>query len=238
MTITHEEPRNVAFVERKMRSWGLSQSIADHQSSILSTKSLKKVGPFLTISREAGAGGSEIARLLGERLHWDVLDKNLVDHIAAHCHKPKERVALLDETSSSWAFDVLGAWLDSSLVPHELYVSEVTRIVTAAARHGKVIIVGRGAGFFLPRLAGLFVRIIAPLEYRVHRIMETEHLDATAARAYVDRTDQGRNAFAQRHFRRDLNNIHLYDLVVNVEHLGIPRAADLIYDALGPMRDA
>jgi cytidylate kinase len=184
------------------------------------------------LSREAGAGGSEIAQALGEQLGWEVLDKNLLDNMADRFHLSKEMLALIDETPGNWVFDVLGTWMDPTLIPHEKYVMRLGRVVLASARRGKVILVGRGSQFLLPPDRGLSVRIIAPLAYRVRHIVE--HLGQTAehARTWVENVDRQRHEFVRRYFRRDVADPHLYDLVLNVDRLGTAGAVQTIITAL------
>src|SRR3974390_1360458 len=54
-------------------------------------------GPYLLISREKGAGGSAVARLVGQRLGWQVFDKEIVEAIAKAAHVRRELIEGLDE---------------------------------------------------------------------------------------------------------------------------------------------
>ena len=229
-----EEPRITAAAERQMRSYEMANEIEAHSGHQTHEPHgvRHQMGPFVAISREAGAGGSEVGRILGERLGWEVLDKNLVDRIALHCHKPPCMLELVDETASSWITDVLGPWLDSAVVPHEQYVAKLTRIVMAAARRGKVVLVGRGAWFLLPRDTGLAVRLIAPLDFRIKRIMEIKHIGAVDARTYCEQTDHGRRVFVERYFHHNIDDPHLYDLILNTGQMGVEGAAEQILMAM------
>jgi hypothetical protein len=231
---TREEPRITAAAERKMRAWSLAQEVADW-----STQSHRidaphgRLGDYITISREAGAGGSEIASAVGEKLGWGVLDRNLVDCVAERFHLSRPMLELVDETRSNWVFDIFGPWFDRKVVPHEKYVIRLVRIVTAAARRGGVVIVGRGGQFLLPPGEGLAVRIIASEKYRVRRIMEKYGLAESRARNYLATVDRGRREFVARFFRHDVNDPHLYDLVINVERFGLAGAVAEILAAVG-----
>jgi len=230
-----EDPKIAAAAERQMQAWALYQEIAgrilrpdeEHPPG-------RELGPFLTISREAGAGASEIAEMVGRKLGWEVLDKSLVDYVARRGHLSRSTLALVDETEANWAYDTLGPWLDHNIIPHEKYVALLTRIVMAAARQGKVIFVGRGGRFLLPYDRGPGVRIVASEKYRVAQIMRRQNLSAADARRFVQDVDRGRRDFVQRFFHRDVADPHQYDLVVNVEHLGPLAAAELIAQACRP----
>ena len=188
---------------------------------------------YVTISREAGAGGGEVARLVGQKLGWDVLDKNLLDRVADRFHLPRTMLDLVDETKSSWVYDVLGTWMDRRLVPHDKYVAYLGRVVLAAAQHGNCVLVGRGAQFLLPREKVLAVRIIAPEKCRVARVVRQQNLSPTEARRWMVETDRGRREYVAEYFHHAIDSPHLYDLVINTEALEAAGAAAQILAALG-----
>ena len=61
--------------ERQMQRWLLAQQAREMATPASNAEaSAAAIGPYLTISREAGAGGSRIAQLVGEAIRWEVLD--------------------------------------------------------------------------------------------------------------------------------------------------------------------
>lgn len=229
---TREEPKIVAAAERQMRAWDLAQQIADRMIRVDQEHLRgKRIGPYISISREAGAGGEELAQLLGHELGWEVLDKELVDKVAEHFRLSRPMLDLVDETKSTWVQDVLGPWVDPKLISHERYVVDLGRVIVSAARQGRAIFVGRGAHFILPPDAGLSVRLIASEKFRVERMAMILDSTPEQARRYVTDVDHDRREFVKRFFHRDVNDPHLYDLVINVERLGLPAAADVIVEA-------
>ncbi len=226
-----EEPRILAAAERQMRAWSLAQEIVDQGVGSLGQDVSHTLGEYITISREAGAGGSEIGAALGDRLGWEVLDKNLLDLVAERFHLSRPMLEMVDETQSNWAYDVLGPWLDHQIITHEKYMVHLARIVVAAARRGNVVLVGRGGQFLLPRDRGLAVRIIASEKYRVRRHMEKCAIKEDQARKLLTELDRGRREFVSKFFHRDLSDPHLYDLVIDVEFLGPEASVDAIVSA-------
>ena len=156
---TREDPTILAAAERQMHAWSLQTELKDRVISGEAESRVTQALRFVTLSREAGAGGSEIAEQLGQRLGWSVFDKNLLDQVAARFHLPRTTLDLVDETPTNWAYDVLGTWMDRSLVPHEKYVACLSRVVMMAGRRGRAVFVGRGAQFLLPREEVLAVRL-------------------------------------------------------------------------------
>jgi len=226
------EPKTLAAAERQMRAWVLNENIADQAlQAELAEKRPGQLGDFITISREAGACGSQIAELVGRKLGWGVLDKNLLDQVAERSNLSRALLDFVDETTVDWADGVLGTWFDPKSVPHLTYVIHLMRIVLAAARRGNVVLVGRGARFVLPSDQGLSVRLIATEKFRVAQIVESQGLSAAEARQHVTEVDRGRREFVARFFHHDVDDPHLYDLVLNIAHFGPVAAAERIVDA-------
>ena len=231
---TREEPKILAAAERQMQTWVRTAEIEDREIRVQDAKRLAdRIKPHVTISREEGAGGSEIAQSLGKRLGWDVLDKNLLDRVAEQFHLSRPMLELVDETESNWFHDVLGTWMDRKVIPTEKYVVRLTCVVLAAANVASLILVGRGTQFLLPAEKGLAVRVIAPLKYRVDQIMQRENLAKAEAERLIEERDRGRSEFVERYFHHDIDDPHLYDLTINVERVGLDRAVEVIARASG-----
>lgn len=225
----HEEPKVMAAAERQMQAWVKAGEIADR--AVRSGEKVgpeAKIGPFITISREEGAGGGQIGRLLSEKLGWDVLDKNLVDRVADRFKIPRAVLEMVDETKGDWVCDILEPGLDPGRISHEKYVVHLSRVIMTAARGGKVVFVGRGARFLLPRRWGLAVRVIAPENYRIEQIMELHGVKASEAQRIIRKADRQRRRFVRDFFHHDVDDPHLYDMVINSERAGPVATADAI----------
>jgi cytidylate kinase len=232
----HEEPKIMAAAERRMQAWARSQELAG-QGGVPESAPTRRLGPYITLSRQAGAGGGEIAQLVGAQLGWEVLDKALVDRVAERYRLSRPMLDFVDETSSSWVHNILGPWLDRGVVAQEKYLVRLTRVMLAAARRGNVVIVGRGAQFLLPRKHGLAVRVVAPLKFRVARLARLRNCTAAEAQKLVAELDQGRKQFVEQFFHHDVEDPTVYDLVLNVDHLGCATAAELIVAAYRAERE-
>ena len=76
------------------------------------------LGPYVTISRLSGSGGSSIAQLLAEDLGWRVLDRELVEGLARELELDPHRLELMDETRTNWLRDTIFNLLDSKLAKY------------------------------------------------------------------------------------------------------------------------
>jgi cytidylate kinase len=225
-------PRDRALsqaAERQMRSWALQ---LESQQSLHRQKAAsplqKVIHPFVAISREAGADGGRLARLVAEKLGWKAFDRELLDYMAEHFNLPRITLEFVDETVSSWFHEMFGTWLDEQMVSQAEYVSRLGRVVLLAAQHESTVFVGRGAQYILPRERGLVVRIIAPRKMRIDRLVERRQCSRQEAERYADEIDAGRVGFVRRYFHKDPVDPHQYDLMINLERTSLDEAAELL----------
>lgn len=218
------------LVEYQMRFRELMERAAGRgEEAVVAPKTF---GPYLTVSRECGSRGAEVAQKVGERLGWAVLDKELVNVLADQLKLEPRVLQLMDETRADWFSETLLNLFNSRLVLQHSYVALVGKAVALAAGAGRVVIVGRGANLILPPEGGLRVRVIAPRDFRIGAFADAEGIDRRLATKQVDEIDTNRREFVRRHFRCDPADSSLYDLVVNTGSFGIDGSAALILRAL------
>jgi cytidylate kinase len=166
--------------------------------------------PFITVSRQAGAGGrslaNSLARALNERdpgdLPWAVWDQELVERVAAEHRLPLAAVQALEESTPTWLEEALGTLVVSAPATSEHAVyRRVAMTIRALCETGRVIVVGRGGNFITAGLpAGVHLRLVAPLERRTEYIARTRGLSPEAAAKWVSEKDAARAAFYRRYF--------------------------------------
>ena len=184
------------------------------------------------LSREAGAGGASLARNVATRLDWRVYDHELLEAIARRMEVTVDDVSKLDELSPSVIQDWILPLREEYYAPLEAYLDHLAKLVEAIGLQGNSIIVGRGAGFMLPRESTLNVLIVAPLKARAKRLSEREGLTPrTARRVAIDR-DHRRRRFIRAMYHVDPTDPHHYDLVLDTESLGLTIAAEILVRAI------
>lgn len=215
----------------------------------------------VTISREYGSGGGEIAVRLARKLGWQLIDHAIIEQTARELGVHPTEVAKYDDeyiesTLSRILHRIYGltfapfspgiggvgttpplgtpsATSRTTPVDERAYHLIIQDVVRAAAKSGHVVIVGRGGQFLLAEQRNvLHSRIVAPLESRVRYVALREGLDMETARTRVQEKDRARERNMQNQFRQKPNDPHLYDLVINTAILDLNRAVDLICLAL------
>lgn len=199
----------------------------------------------ITVSREYGSGGGEIASRLANHLGWRLLDHEIVERVALEMGTTIEQAEYRDERTESFllrAFNnlqflepayIAGATSDAFLSNEETYLDTVSRIVRAAATQGHVVIVGRGSQVTLAEQRDvLHVRIIAYSEKRIAYVMQREGLDQASAESRIKMKDSDRMRHFETAFHRKPSDSHLYDLVINTSYLDLDDAVEIITLAL------
>lgn len=186
----------------------------------------------MLISREKGAGGNTVARLVGKRLGWQVFDNEMVDEIAKQAHVRRQLIESLDERVQATIQDIINQLLIPGEIGESDYLSYLKQVVLALGHQGDVIIVGRGARFILPSRFGLDARVVAPIEARIRRIADKAHLSLAAARVEVEKTDRERVKAARDNFGHDVTDPLNHDLIINTAEMNGEAAAEVVITAL------
>ncbi len=187
---------------------------------------------YITISRQPGSLGNEIAGRVAELLDWQLFDRELVHRIAISTKMREQVIESLDEKEKNAVKSWVQGIIDSDSISSDRYCHHLVRVVTTIAQHGRAVIVGRGANYVLDPARGLRVRVVAPLNVRIRRLMARENLDEREARNRIREGDNQQIAFARHYFHRDINDMDYYDLMLNTEYLDVEAAAHTIREAL------
>lgn len=188
--------------------------------------------PIITLSREPGSGGTLVAQAVAEKLGLELFHGNLINAMAENADTSDRLIRSLDEKNISIIEDCVAAAIsDRHLWPDE-FSRTLMKVIGIIGRHGKAIIVGRGANFVLPPENRFRVRIIAPQEKRINCVAETYNISKKEAKLRVLRTESDRRAFIRKYFNSDLRDAANYDMVLNTGTFSIERAAEMICDAV------
>jgi cytidylate kinase len=198
----------------------------------------------ITISRQYGSGGGEIAARIAEHLGWELIDHEVVVRVAQELGVTEAEAEAYDERTESVASRIL-ATLQAiqptiPVAPPVLLTTDAhdynearRRVIEGAVAAGQAVIVGRGAQVLLAqRRDVLHVRVVAPLDKRIIYVMHREGLDQNAARARIQLKDRDRTRYLQVEHNKDSGDPTLYDLIVNTSILDLDSVVDLLIFAL------
>jgi cytidylate kinase len=183
------------------------------------------IAPLITVSRQYGAHGGALARLVAERLGFSYWNHELIGAMARHGHIDEQALQAFDEHHRAPLADAI-----SGMGPSD-YFRELTHVVHQIARGGRAVIVGRGVQFLLDPEHVLRVRIVAPADLRAQLLVGRRGLDLRAARLEVEERDRDRRDFIRDHYGKDIDDPTGYDLWINAERISPNAASDAIIAA-------
>jgi cytidylate kinase len=196
----------------------------------------------ITLEREYGSGGGEIAASIAARLGWRLWDQLLTEEIARRLDCDCGAVAKHEEKRDPAYYRLLKAFMRGSfegslnaprlnMVDTDCVREVAQKLMPEIANAGNAVIVGRGSAYYLSRRVDAFhVFIYAPFQERVRRLQATgkSHKEAIEL---VETIDRDRADFISKYFNVDWPGRHRFHLMVN-SGMGNEVAVEIILDAL------
>lgn len=196
---------------------------------------------IITVSRQYGAGGAAVAKLVADGLGWTLIDNDAVDLVAQRAGLSREEVAGREERVPGFVERLAAALARSSpdlvglaepevVLPDEIRLVRITEsVVNDLAAQGRVVVVGRAAPAVLSHeREAIHAKIVAPLEARIRRAVERLGVDEKEAAKRVHEIDEQRARYHREYYRRDWHDPANYHLVLNTSALGLEGAAEVI----------
>jgi cytidylate kinase len=212
------------IIEEQVHRWQIQQKEKPKE---------KAIAPVVTISREPGSGGRIVAQKLAERLGFEVFHQEVLHEMAKRAEVSEQLLATLDERGLS----ILEDWISSLVYQRHLwpdeYLQHLMNVIGTIGKHGRSVVVGRGANFILPPEQRFRVRITASQRWRIQNVARDFNLPENEAKRRVIKTESNRKAFIRKYFNADISDPTNYDLVINTETLSVGNAVDVIGAALG-----
>jgi len=195
---------------------------------------------IITIEREYGSGGGEIAQALAKQLGWKLWDQLLTEEIARLAECPKAVVERREERTDPLYYRLFKSFLRGSyegsinahklkLVDSESILKITERVVQHAAKTGNSVIVGRGSQQFLKnRPDTLRVFLYAPRADKVRRLLARGKSEEEAEQL-VDTIDRERSDFVQKYFNVEWPDRAIYHSMINTT-IGDEAVLNMILD--------
>jgi cytidylate kinase len=191
----------------------------------------------VTLAREYGSGGGQIAERVANRLGWELLDRSLIDQVAEKFHVNRNAAQHLQERGSWWLERIARAvWLDTGGTTVDVVdaenIHEFTRnAILEASYRGNCVIVGRGGQCVLrDRPDVLHVFVFAPLEFRMERLRHRYPNEKEVMKA-IARVDEERAAYIREFYDTEWKDAGLYHLWIN-GRMGVEAATEMIVSAV------
>jgi cytidylate kinase len=204
----------------------------------------------ITISRQHASGAEEIAARVAQKLGYTIFDKTMMAEAAAELGLTENEIVDFRETDqrslgfldrllgreltiariSTWQEDISGVRKPMVVkISDNQAIAMVRGVVDAACKRGNVVIVGRGGQAILQGRAGvLHVRIEAPLEYRIQRLIDRNPSTPVQAELEIEDHDRAMRDYVKRYHDLDPGDPMHYHLLINTGQLDLASAAEVI----------
>ncbi|MFZ2196494.1 MAG: cytidylate kinase-like family protein [Thermodesulfovibrionales bacterium] len=181
---------------------------------------------ILTVSREFGSGGREIGQAVAKVLNYTYIDKErLLADMRASGKEWEEWGKNLDEHCPTiwekydWSFRGFTALLQSLILHYALT--------------DRVVIMGRGGNFLLKDIPyALRIRVVAPLDKRIDRIIKRESMDRDTAHWLIEKTDRDRSCLIHLLYGKHWDDQADYDMVFDAGEKTLDEIVNIVKDAL------
>jgi len=196
--------------------------------------------PFITISREYGCGGYEVAEVVVSELNhvykqhpiWGAYDKQILDRISQDMGITEALAETLTGSARRKMTELFQTSF-SKFPPQVAVYRKLAEVVRMLAINGHVVIVGRAGNAITRDMPyGMHVRVVAPLEWKIERLVQLNNIAKKDAKELISTKTEDREGFLREFVNFDPRNSHNYDLVINNSDYSIENTAMLIIEAL------
>jgi len=169
---------------------------------------------IITISRLTGSGGREIATAAAKALNFQMIDRHGMDEV-------------IDQQ-----FPVRTEQLSRLKKDRKVFDEMMRSAIAEVAATHNVVVLGSGGQFLFAKVAAaLHVQIVAPLPYRIARVMRLAQTDKAGAEEIIAERDYAKEAFIRTLYGKDWRDPAWYDLVLNIDHFSNEMAVEIIVKA-------
>jgi cytidylate kinase len=175
----------------------------------------------ITISRQLGSLGTTLGRRVAARLGYRLVHREIINQAARLAGAPDMALATIDELG------LLG--LEPGADEQKAYLQAVQEVIENLAEEGEVIIVGRAGQSILKNKPNvLHMRVVAPLETRIQRIVNAHGISQKAAKAQIEGSDDYRTHYLKHFYDIQWDDPSPYHLIINTGKIDLETAAEVV----------
>ncbi len=201
------------------------------------------IGPFVTISRQFGCCGYELADLLAQKINesspvkqWSVYSKEILVQLAEQSGFSLEEIEKARTEKTGFIQEILRN-VRINATPDTFQVrSQIAMIVRDICSKGHAIVVGQGGAAATSDMEnGLSVRIEAPEDWRVQRVCRRDNVDKERAIEQINEVERARDYLRQTYAQIN-PRIPAFNLTIDNSVFTTEQIAEQILLAMGHCR--
>lgn len=196
----------------------------------------------ITISRQFGAGGITLGKMVADKLGYTFADSDIVQRVAKEANVSTNWVESFEKEAGSKLSRFISSmvskrWLDRVLgdergyLDEQIYLDYLVLIIAQFADEGNVVILGRGSQYILnDHPDAVHILLVDELENRIKFMMDRYEMDRKKAERTVNYEDRRRASLYKRLGKTNYEDPRLYDLVLNMSQVTLETARDMVCD--------
>ena len=197
----------------------------------------------ITISRQFGTGGHEIGAELARRLGVKLLDKQILNEVAARINAVEEAVEKIEARNPLWRDDFTNFYrtymanaeyngLEQDQTSHALFRAQADAIRRIASEESCVIVGRCGFDIFADHPNALKIFVHSSLDCRKRRIAEKYDISEHDAAAMIVDNDYSRELYTKTYTGREWKDATNYDISLDVRKFGVNGAVDFLMNCI------
>jgi cytidylate kinase len=212
------------FVKQQIRKWESGPAGEEGKPEVRI--------PVITVSMQPGSGGSLVAQKIADRFGFDYFHRGIIEGIAKSAKIRATVIETLEKDRLSGIDDFLSSLYKDQYLYPGIYMEHLLKVVSTIGKHGRAVIVGRGANFILPPDERFSLRVVAPLEIRIQNVARAYKVPAEKAKKRVIGRESRRSAFIRKSYNADISDPENYDLTINTGRMSIASAVEAVIAAV------
>ncbi len=193
----------------------------------------------ITISRQFGAGGRTLGKMIAKELGYSFVDNELIQMVATKAKVSRTWVESIEKEAGSAFQRFVSGLVSKSLVDRilsnergyideEIYVDMLHKVITKIAEGGNAVIIGRGGQYILQNFSGaIHLLLVSGLEDRIRFMEEHYNMNRKQATQAVTIDDKRRASLYRKFGKEDYEKPDLYHLVLNMSRVDLESACHL-----------
>jgi cytidylate kinase len=194
----------------------------------------------ITISRQFGAGGITLGKMVAEKLGYAFADMEIIKMVAEMANVSTDFVETVEKEAGGKFSKIVSRLVSKPLldrilkdergyIDEEIYLDYLVLIIAQMADDGNVVILGRGSQYILNDHPDAYhFMLINEFDNRVKFMMEHYNLSQNRATQAVKSEDKRRLNLYRKLHKTDYETPSLYHLVLNMNRISLEKAQDLI----------
>jgi cytidylate kinase len=194
----------------------------------------------ITISRQFGAGGRSLGKMIADELGYRFLDDLIIQELAEKANVTTDSIKSMERTAGSMVSKIISGMLNRSYmeriigagkgyINEEVYVELLRNVITTFAEEDNVVLLGRGGQYILKDHKGTFhILLISDMKHRIEFMQRYYDMSDERAKKAIQQGQIRRHNLYKKLHRRNYNDPDFYHLVLNMSKLSLEKALAIV----------